>query len=111
MLSILVLCSVPDVKTTLGPFLRTFLRPNGGKFVFYEHISNPDFAEARWWQAFWSPIFSRVFGGCRLDCRTVEVVRAVGGWKGGDGEVWGKKRSGELPESLFVHRVGVFERE
>ena len=43
-LSIQVLCSVPDVEKTLGP-LYALMKP-GGKLVMYEHVKSTDLLSA-----------------------------------------------------------------
>lgn len=104
-LSILVLCSIPNPTTTLPAFINTFLAPKGN-MLFYEHVSS-ELKEARWWQKAWTPIWKLVFDGCRLDRETVDLIRGAGGWE--TEEVW--RKEGEEKESLVSHRIGVFTRE
>lgn len=106
MISILTLCTVPDLPGTLNGLVVT-LKP-GGIFLFYEHVLSPR-ADVRWWQTFWTPMWSKAFDGCRLDRATDKVIRELGGeegiWK--EEETWGKLGE-KVEESLFWHQAGKF---
>jgi len=106
LVSILTLCTVPDLPGTLNGLIVT-LKP-GSLFLFYEHVLSPR-ADVRWWQKFWTPMWSTAFDGCRLDRATDKVVRELGGeggiWK--EEETWGKNGE-KVDECLFWHQVGRF---
>ncbi|KZT20032.1 hypothetical protein NEOLEDRAFT_1123276 [Neolentinus lepideus HHB14362 ss-1] len=114
LISILTLCSLPtepspsDVVTAL---VATLLKP-GGTFLFYEHVLSP-LKEVQWWQWFWTPLWSKAVGGCRLDRDTPAIVKAMGIQDRGDetgmwreGEMWGK--DGENVDAIFWHSIGRF---
>lgn len=100
--STLTLCSVPEPQRTIKSLVSDVLKP-GGELLFFEHVQNSRPHIARW-QQFWSPLWSRTFGGCRLDRPTHVWVQEVGGWE--KEEVWAS--DGESEEHLFLHRSGRF---
>jgi hypothetical protein len=110
LVSILALCSVPSPQRSLRSLVDRLLKP-GGQFLFYEHVLS-DRADTAWWQRLWTPIWSAVFDGCRLDRPThrwteemgIESGNGDGMWR--EGESWGKEEEPE--EHLFCHRVGRF---
>ena len=69
------LCTIPDVETALGE-VRRVLRP-GGTLHFVEHGLAPDESVARW-QHRLEPIQKRLFGGCHLTRRIVDLVEGAG---------------------------------
>jgi ubiquinone/menaquinone biosynthesis C-methylase UbiE len=71
------LCTIPEPLLALEG-MRRVLRP-GGRLLFLEHGRAPDERVARW-QARWNPLWSRVFGGCRLD-RDVPALLRAGGFR------------------------------
>lgn len=71
------LCSIPDVPRALGE-VRRVLKP-GGRVLFCEHGAAPDPGTLRW-QKRLNPLWIRLGGGCRLDRRPDELLRA-GGFK------------------------------
>lgn len=100
--STLTLCSVPEPKRTIKALVSDVLKPSG-ELLFFEHVQNP-FPHIARWQRFWSPLWSKVFDGCRLDCPTHVWVQEVGGWE--KEEVWAQ--DGESEDHLFLHRSGRF---
>ncbi|PCH34640.1 hypothetical protein WOLCODRAFT_106332 [Wolfiporia cocos MD-104 SS10] len=104
LISVLTLCSVPSPEDTLQGLVELVLKP-GGTFLFYEHVLSPR-DDVAWWQRFWTPIWSRLCDGCRLDRPTHVYVRKMGAWS--TGRVWGKE--GEEEENLFWHQVGIFTK-
>ena len=106
LISILTLCSIPSPENTVTDIVSRVLKP-GGQLLIYEHVlsSLPDVA---WWQRFWSPIWSLVFGGCRLDCPTdlwlAKMERQDGESMWSEKSLWVKE--GQPEEHLFYHRVG-----
>jgi SAM-dependent methyltransferase len=106
MISILTLCTVSDLQKTVNELVLA-LKP-GGTFLFYEHVLSPR-ADVRWWQKFWTPMWSVVFDGCRLDRATDKVVRELGSGEGvwEEEQTWGKVGE-NVEECLFWHQVGKF---
>ncbi|EPQ53301.1 hypothetical protein GLOTRDRAFT_45504 [Gloeophyllum trabeum ATCC 11539] len=112
LISILTICSFPmepEPDDVLAALVASVLKP-GGQFLFYEHVANPQ-AEVRWWQRFWTPLWSMTCGGCRLDRDTPAIVKGMGireeGQESGmwrECKMWGKE--GEDVDSLFWHSVG-----
>jgi hypothetical protein len=103
--SILSLCSLPakpHPANALAALCDAVLAP-GGQLLFYEHVLSPLASVARW-QRFWTPAWSKVCGGCRLDRPSHVWIKEMGIWK--EGETWGKE--GEPEEHLFWHQTGRF---
>ncbi|XP_006457491.1 hypothetical protein AGABI2DRAFT_212927 [Agaricus bisporus var. bisporus H97] len=107
-ISILVLCSVPNPQRSITNLVRDTLKP-GGAFLYYEHVLSPR-KDVAWWQRFWAPFWSFIFDGCRLDRPSHLYVDQV---KDRDGESIWKERElrgvdGESEEAshLFEHRIG-----
>jgi len=103
--SILTLCSVPNVQTAIQGLAKEVLRP-GGTFLFFEHVRSKR-SDIVWWQKFWSPLWGTAFGGCNLNRATDVWISEVGG----EGErVWKEKdiegMKGEMEETLFRHSIG-----
>jgi ubiquinone/menaquinone biosynthesis C-methylase UbiE len=69
------LCTVDDPERTLAE-IRRVLRPQG-KLLFAEHGRVPD-ARGAHWQDRLSPLWSRVAGGCRLNRKPDDLIRAAG---------------------------------
>ncbi|KAH8105268.1 hypothetical protein BXZ70DRAFT_514674 [Cristinia sonorae] len=106
-ISIHSLCSIPSPQKSLYGLLEHVLK-NGGKFLYFEHVRNTR-EDAAWWQGFWSPCWSLLFGGCRLDRATDVWVDEWDGWGSEEGMkvAW---RTDEEDEStnFFCHRVGQY---
>jgi SAM-dependent methyltransferase len=68
------LCTIPDASRALAE-IRRILRP-GGRFHFIEHGRSPDPAVSRW-QDRLTPLQMRLAGGCHLNRRIDELIRAA----------------------------------
>lgn len=111
--SVLTLCCVPSPQKTIHNLVRDVLRPNGGVFLFYEHVLNPR-KDVAWWQRLWAPLWQIVFDGCRLDSPTHLYLRDLE--VAGEGEVmstpweevtiYGEPGLEEDTEHLFWHQLG-----
>jgi ubiquinone/menaquinone biosynthesis C-methylase UbiE len=69
------LCSIPDPLRALCE-MRRVLRP-GGRFAFVEHGLAPEAGVARW-QRRLTPLWRHIAGGCHLDRKIDDLVRAAG---------------------------------
>ena len=69
------LCTIGDVDRALGE-IRRVLRP-GGELHFVEHGLSPEAKVARL-QRRLTPVQRRLFGGCRLDRSTTDVIERAG---------------------------------
>lgn len=65
-----------------------------------------DDPDAIFWQKLWTPVWAWIFDGCRMDQRTFDIVKNVGGWSHHDIQ----RKPGE-GKTLFCHWSGVFTRE
>ena len=74
-LSTWTLCTIPDVASALRE-VRRVLKP-GGTFHFLEHGLAPD-ESVRRWQHRLEPVQKRVFGGCHLTRRHVDLLTDAG---------------------------------
>jgi SAM-dependent methyltransferase len=74
-LSTWTLCTIPDVGAALRE-VRRVLRP-GGTLHFLEHGLAPDEPVVRW-QRRLEPLQKRIFGGCHLTRRIVDLVEHAG---------------------------------
>lgn len=104
--SVLSLCSIPEPEKTLNNLAVHVIKPHGGQLLFYEHVLS-DSPDVAWWQRFWTPIWSLVMDGCRLDVPShLMVKRAIPDWK--EQEI--RLKDGEDQEHIWVHRIGRFVR-
>lgn len=69
------LCSIPDPLAALRE-MRRVLKPDG-KLLFVEHGLSPESGIERW-QRRLTPIWCRVAGGCHLDRKMDDLIRAAG---------------------------------
>lgn len=75
-ISTLVLCSVPNVKSALASIQR-LLRP-GGRFVFIEHIAAHETSWSRAVQERITPLWSSCFDGCHPNRATDHAIMYAG---------------------------------
>jgi ubiquinone/menaquinone biosynthesis C-methylase UbiE len=69
------LCSIPNPMAALTE-MRRVLGP-GGRLIFVEHGLSPEIRVARW-QHRLTPYWKRISGGCHLDRKTDDLIRAAG---------------------------------
>jgi SAM-dependent methyltransferase len=69
------LCSIPNPIAALTE-MRRVLRP-GGRLIFVEHGLSPEISTSRW-QRRLTPYWKRISGGCHLDRKTDDLIRAAG---------------------------------
>ena len=69
------LCSIPNPIAALTD-MRRVLRP-GGRLIFVEHGLSPEIRTCRW-QHRLTPYWKRISGGCHLDRKTDDLIRAAG---------------------------------
>ena len=69
------LCSIPNPIAALTE-MRRGLGP-GGRLIFVEHGLSPEVSTARW-QHRLTPYWKRISGGCHLDRKTDDLIRAAG---------------------------------
>ncbi|MBV9964284.1 MAG: class I SAM-dependent methyltransferase, partial [Alphaproteobacteria bacterium] len=69
------LCSIPDPGAALDQ-MRRVLKP-GGRLLFVEHGLSPEPRIMRW-QRRLTPYWKRIGGGCHLDRKMDELIRAAG---------------------------------
>jgi ubiquinone/menaquinone biosynthesis C-methylase UbiE len=69
------LCSISNPMAALTE-MRRVLRP-GGRLVFVEHGLAPEIRTARW-QHWLTPYWKRISGGCHLNRKTDDLIRAAG---------------------------------
>ncbi len=74
--SMLVLCSVPDLESALGELFRV-LRP-GGRLVYMEHVAAAEGSKRFVWQRRIEPLWKRLAGNCHLTRRTEAALLAAG---------------------------------
>ena len=119
-IAIRTLCTVPDAPKAMAALIREAVKP-GGLFLMYEHVLNHQ-ADVAWWQRFWTPLWSVVFDGCRLDRDTDVWARELKMHAETDGddhnvapkglsawrefEMWDVEENEE--DSMLWHTVGRF---
>jgi ubiquinone/menaquinone biosynthesis C-methylase UbiE len=69
------LCSIPNPSAALDE-MRRVLKP-GARLLFVEHGLSPEAPTARW-QRRLTPYWKRIGGGCHLDRKTDDLIRAAG---------------------------------
>jgi ubiquinone/menaquinone biosynthesis C-methylase UbiE len=69
------LCSIPNPSTALSE-MRRVLKP-GGRLLFVEHGLSPESGVAGW-QRWLTPPWRRISGGCHLDRKMDDLIRAAG---------------------------------
>jgi len=69
------LCSIPNPIAALTE-MRRVLKP-GAQLLFVEHGLSPEIRTARW-QHRLTPYWRRISGGCHLDRKTDDLIRAAG---------------------------------
>jgi ubiquinone/menaquinone biosynthesis C-methylase UbiE len=69
------LCSIPDVALAVRE-MRRVLRPHG-ELLFVEHGQAPDPAVVRW-QDWLTPVWKRLGGGCHLNRKIDDLIKAGG---------------------------------
>jgi ubiquinone/menaquinone biosynthesis C-methylase UbiE len=69
------LCSIPNPIAALTE-MRRVLRP-GGRLIFVEHGLSSEIRTARW-QHWLTPYWKRISGGCHLDRKADDLIRAAG---------------------------------
>ena len=69
------LCSIPDPTAALTE-MRRVLKP-GGRLLFVEHGLSPESRIARW-QHRLTPCWKQMTGGCHLNRKTDDLIRAAG---------------------------------
>lgn len=72
----LVLCTVEDLDRALLEVRRVL--KSGGRFLFLEHVADEDHALRHAVQRVATPVWKRIAGGCCLDRRTGDRIRAAG---------------------------------
>jgi ubiquinone/menaquinone biosynthesis C-methylase UbiE len=68
------LCSIPNPIAALDE-MRRVLKP-GGRFLFVEHGLSPE-ARIAGWQRWLTPCWKRIGGGCHLDRKMDDLIRAA----------------------------------
>jgi len=74
--SMLVLCSVPNQRSALAEVFRV-LKP-GGSLVFLEHVAADQRPARLRWQHRLEPVWKRVAGNCHLTRDTEQAIRTAG---------------------------------
>lgn len=93
--SILCLCSIPDPQANIAQLYR-YLKP-GGRWYVYEHVKCEYSRPMIWYQALLNVFWPRIIGGCQLQRKTGELLRAAGDWSDVDLQ--------QPPEEPWFHSV------
>ncbi|KAJ3531635.1 hypothetical protein NMY22_g8072 [Coprinellus aureogranulatus] len=110
-ITVLTLCTIPEPQKTIHNLVRDVLKPEGGVFLFYEHVLSPR-TDVAWWQRLWAPLWAVPFDGCRMDRPTHLYLKdlKVVGESGAEESPWAEivvyGKPGEPEEHLFWHQVG-----
>jgi SAM-dependent methyltransferase len=81
--SIMCLCSVPDVETKVARAMYEMLAP-GGRLLIWEHVLNQDSSMGRAYQKCLQPVWPALLGGCHLMEKTDDHLRSAGEWSSVD---------------------------
>lgn len=102
--STLVMCSVKDPVRVVDE-IRRVLQP-GGRFVFIEHVAAPPGSSLRRWQLRLRRPWSAIFGSCKIDRESADLIREAGL----DGSI---EQFALSPKWLLVspHVMGVVKKE
>lgn len=69
------LCSIPDPTTALQQMKRV-LKPDG-RVIFVEHGRSPDISVVKWQDRI-TPLWKHITGGCHLNRKIDDLIRAAG---------------------------------
>lgn len=101
-----VLCSMNDPEVLIKE-LRTYLKPNGGKWLVYEHVRRRDNGGIAWYQNKLNFIWPTFLNGCQLTRDTSDFIHRTGGWdmeKSGGGL---KQPENDSPWAVLPSTMGV----
>ncbi|KAF8502417.1 S-adenosyl-L-methionine-dependent methyltransferase [Hysterangium stoloniferum] len=112
--SILAFCSIPQAEKTLEHLVDKILKP-GGEFLFREHVAHKR-SDVRFWQSVWTPLWTRFFDGCKLNCPTDVYIKRLPFWQpfpevDANGErtgIWEEESHTMADEEIMFQQVGRF---
>lgn len=93
-ISTLTLCSVSDPDLALSEIHR-ILKPNTGKFVFWEHVLSETDAGLALEQQILSPLQTVVADGCHLNRKTGSLIQSFG-FRGGVDQTYITMKSADI---------------